>query len=1267
MMRSASSSNRLVPRQVESAPLHVRASLCSTASILALATAALCSSVEPVRAACTPTVTPTTGQTVTCNTNPPNPVTTAIVAQPGSTNVTINMLSGAQLNVSSDAVVLNAGGQVNNNSGAIIQGVIGINATGPVGIDNNGQITGTGGPGVVINGAGSSTLTNTGTINGSGTAVQFNTVAGSSQTFNNSGNGSINGNFVGSGDGAIVITSSGNFNGGITITGNGSNSITTATGHNINGQVSISGNSQNTIVNGGAFNNGLVISGAGINNITNQAGAFINQTFSVAGSQNTIDNAGTLNNGLTVSGGGINSVTNRAGATINQTFSVAGSQNTIDNAGTLNNGLTVSGNGSNTITNQAGATINQTLIVTGNAQSTIINAGTLNNGLTASGTGSVFNSGTINGGPAINFTAGPGPFTLTLAPSSVINGTVLGTGSDIFQLGGTGAGTFNVNNIGPSQQYQGFSVFNKVDTSTWTLTGTGAQNWNISGGTLVGDTNSLQGPALTNNAALVFNQGFTGTYAGNIGGSGAVTVQGGGTVLFTGANTYAGGTTISDATLQLGNGGTSGSIVGDVVNNGTFAINRSDTYTFSGVISGSGAVTVQGGGTAIFTGANTYTGGTTIAAGTLQLGNGGTSGSITGDVVNNGTFAINRSDTYTFGGVISGSGSFAQIGSGTTVLTANNSYSGPTTVAAGALIVNGSIASSSLTTVNSGATLLGSGTVGSTVVNAGGFLVPGNSPGTMTVAGNLALQSGAFYVVQVNPTTASTTNVSGTASLAGTVGAIFAPGTYVVRSYTILTAAGGRTGTFDALATFGLPPDFGRNVSYTGNTAVLNLTARIVPEPTPPPTPTPAPPTTVTPTPPIPPIPGLPPMPEDPPDPPTPPFTVNQLNVGHALDNFFNNGGALPPAFVSLFGLTGGNLTTALSQLSGEAATGAQKVAFQLTDQFLNVMLDPFVDGRSGVGGADHPALGFAPERETVPPDIARAYASVFKAPPAPVPIYEPRWTAWGGAYGGSNRTTGDLAVIGSHDLSARTAGGAAGLDYHLAPDTVAGFALAGGGTNWSVSQGLGGGKSDAFQAGVYGATRWGPAYLAAAIAFANHWMSTDRFAVGDHLTADFNAQSYGGRLEGGYRFGTPYGGITPYASIQAQSFHTPGFTETDAIANGFALAFGSRDATDTRSELGARFDRVLAVYSNAVLALRGRVAWAHDWVSDPTLLPVFQALPGANFIVDGATPAKNSALTSAGAELRLATGVSLLAKFDGEFASHSSTYAGTGTFRYRW
>ena len=242
--------------------------------------------------------------------------------------------------------------------------------------------------------------------------------------------------------------------------------------------------------------------------------------------------------------------------------------------------------------------------------------------------------------------------------------------------------------------------------------------------------------------------------------------------------------------------------------------------------------------------------------------------------------------------------------------------------------------------------------------------------------------------------------MSGTASLAGTVGAIFAPGSYVSRSYTILTAAGGVIGTFDALATFGLPAGFGARLNYTGNTAVLNLRAQLVPEP-----PTPADDDAY-----LPPIPGLPLPPEQPPTPPLPTFTVNQLNVGHAIDNFFNNGGALPPAFVSLFGLTGNNLTTALDQLSGEAATGAQKVAFQLTDQFLNLMLDPFVDGRSGVGGADHPALGFAPARDNTPPEIALAYASVLKGPRVPAPLYEPRWTVWGGAYGGSNRTTGDVA-----------------------------------------------------------------------------------------------------------------------------------------------------------------------------------------------------------------------------------------------------------------
>src|SRR6185437_7645475 len=132
------------------------------------------------------------------------------------------------------------------------------------------------------------------------------------------------------------------------------------------------------------------------------------------------------------------------------------------------------------------------------------------------------------------------------------------------------------------------------------------------------------------------------------------------------------------------------------------------------------------------------------------------------------------------------------------------------------------------------------------------------------------------------------------------------------------------------------------------------------------------------------------------------------------------------------------------------------------------------------------------------------------------------RWTAWGAGFGGSAMAKGDPAV-GSSNVTTGSYGYATGLDYHYSPDTVAGFSLAGGGTNWNLAQGLGGGRSNAFLAGLYGVTRQGPAYLAAALAFANDWFTTNRTAfAGDQLTARFQGQSYSARLEGGYRFAVP-------------------------------------------------------------------------------------------------------------------------------------------------
>ena len=248
----------------------------------------------------------------------------------------------------------------------------------------------------------------------------------------------------------------------------------------------------------------------------------------------------------------------------------------------------------------------------------------------------------------------------------------------------------------------------------------------------------------------VDTQGFASIVTQGITGLGALTKAGSGNLTLTGANTYIGGTTISAGTLQLGNGGAGGSIVGDVANNGTIAFNRADSVIFPGLISGTGTLTQAGSGTTALTANNTYIGGTTISAGILQLGNAGTSGAIVGDVLNNGSLVFDRSDRVTFPGVVSGTGSVTQAGRGTTVLTADNTYSGTTTVAAGTLAVGdalhpgAALSGNGATTVLPGALLGGYGSVTGTVANQGILVIAdalpqfaGAGAGAFTINGQL--------------------------------------------------------------------------------------------------------------------------------------------------------------------------------------------------------------------------------------------------------------------------------------------------------------------------------------------------------------------------------------------------------------------------------------------------------------------------------------------------------------------------------------------------
>jgi len=520
--------------------------------------------------------------------------------------------------------------------------------------------------------------------------------------------------------------------------------------------------------------------------------------------------------------------------------------------------------------------------------------------------------------------------------------------------------------------------------------------------------------------SLTFDQsGIDATVSNSITDSGSVVKTGTHAITLSGVNTYTGGTTINGGVLSVAADANLGANTGGLAfgggtlrlganfnlastraialnaGGGTFDTNGFNT-TVSQAITGSGGLTKAGAGTMTLAGASGYAGATTINGGTLQAGAAGAfaaGGAFTvasgaaldlhtfsqsigslagaGTVTNSGIGAATLTTggdnmSTTFSGAIQNGTSvlgLTKTGTGTLTLSGANSYSGATTVSAGTLMVNSGIASSSGVTVNAGARLAGIGTVAATTINSGGTFAPGSgTPGSsMNVAGNLAFQSGALYLVQVDPSNASRANVTagGTATLAGTAVATFAPGSYVTRNYTILSATGGLGGsTFDALATNNLPAGFAARLDYTNSDVNLNLTATL----------------------------------------PTTDVGGNQRNIAVTLNNFFNGGGALPPAFVPVFSLTGGSFANAISRLSGEAATGAGQGAFQLGGQFLNLMLDPFAEGRGGVAGASGPAIGFASAREPLPEEIARAFAKA--APTLTLPRKRGRVRVGGAAAG---------------------------------------------------------------------------------------------------------------------------------------------------------------------------------------------------------------------------------------------------------------------------
>ena len=229
-------------------------------------------------------------------------------------------------------------------------------------------------------------------------------------------------------------------------------------------------------------------------------------------------------------------------------------------------------------------------------------------------------------------------------------------------------------------------------------------------------------------------------------------------------------------------------------------------------------------------------------------------------------------------------------------------------------------------------------------------------------------------------------------------------------------------------------------------------------------------------------------------------------------------------------------------------------------------------------------------------------------------PTFELRWRAWASGFGGGQTTDGN-AVTGSSTTTSRIYGVAAGADYWLSQATVAGFALAGGGTNFSVAAG-GSGRTDLFQAGAFIKHTPGSAHVSAAVAYGWHDVTTDRMVTIsgiDQLRARFRADTFAGRVEAGNRYVVPWFGglgLTPYAAAQMTATRLPAYAETAVSGtNAFALSYVAKNVTAPRTELGLRSDKSIAV-NDALLTLRGRAAWARDYNPLTAASATFQALP---------------------------------------------------------
>lgn len=557
------------------------------------------------------------------------------------------------------------------------------------------------------------------------------------------------------------------------------------------------------------------------------------------------------------------------------------------------------------------------------------------------------------------------------------------------------------------------------------------------------------------------------------------------------------------------------------------------------------------------------------------------------------------------GRVISGEGSLTKLGEGALGLFGTNTYTGETKVRDGLLVVNGSIAASSLTTVFDGAAIAGDGTVGNLRIASGGTVAPGNSIGTLTVSGDLGFERGSSYEVEVNAEGESDLiDVTGRTTIeGGTVMSIGANGEYRPETdYTIIHSAGGVDGEFGTVTSnFAfLDP----TLTYGATDVVLTLERNDTAFDK---------------------VGG----------------TYNERSAARGAESL-GYGNALYDAIVMLDEATA---RATFAQIGGEVHAST-----------FGVLIDNSRFVRDAVGERLRAAAG-----ETAGQGMS--VLSYDAGGPQPVAADTEKFAVWGTSFGSWADVDGDGNASG---LTSTVGGMLAGADAAVGDNWRVGVLAGYSQTSVDLDDLASNADSDNFHLGFYAGTRSGPLGLRFGVAHTWHSIDTTRHvsipSFNEKLTADYDASTTQLFGETGYRFETGRGALEPFLGLAYVHLDNDGFSE-----DGGATALDSEgDELDTFfTTLGLRASTSFE-FGSVLATLHGTLGWQHasgDVVPEAAL-----AFSGGDaFTIRGTPIAENVAILKAGLDFAATGNATLGISYSGQFGSGIGDNGVTGRLSIRF